>query len=602
MSSNAKFVTVVCKVGNVTMPINAITLRHTINTLPTAEFVTQLTNTGSGTSINLQQFQELNRIVQQRFYNNFSIVPDTSIEIIDGDGNAITFVGFLMQPQFRLSDGQLNLVFSVVHLGIIFQAFNGSAYNITPYFAASDFDTYFAGISNLVKNTGLLSQLEKLPPINASDQAWKTFMGQTPGVAGLFVAGTYPPTKAPVTNSIAQTIWTIIQNAHVTLSKDAEVSGDNAAAIRSIMNVAVLNANTAVLPYIKNFLMGSCLTTAINGLTAWGTSDSNLSPDTAPLHETIFKILTETPNFLISIFNYIPPFLFQLNATWDGRLAFEPNQFIEPPNGRYIKTPIEDITFNIAGAHELPLAQVIVQSKMDEFWTFGGNFGADSSNIDAFDNNLNPNIDIIPQSIDLQGFFNTLVYRSGTLRFLSKYPSIPTVTAGRYMTVTAPSWTTPTSYTTADYGIGTDLADLTVMAPNRFTNAANIYETEFQKNLRQKQESRVPVLDYLARLTYASCVLDRTNAFVNIPLNLQVQVGRTYDLQSMEGDSSYHGFLNAVTHTITLSGQQGSATTSLDFSHVVVTGAVLNGINSASTITAPGLPNEKVSSKVANLA
>jgi hypothetical protein len=355
--------------------------------------------------------------------------------------------------------------------------------------------------------------------------------------------------------------------------------------------------------------MGSFLTTVITGITKWGTYGSGQTPDTAPLHETIFKILTEAPNFLASVLNYIPPFLFQLNATWDGRLAFEPNQFIEAPNGRLIQAPIEDIVFNLSGDHDLPLAQVIVQSQLLELYTYGGNVGTADVNTEAAHSGLSGvSTDVSPQNADLAGLFNTLVYSSMTMRFLSKYPAVPTVTAGKYMTVIAPSWTLPTSYTTADIGEnnlseGNDLADLSASAPNRFTNANNIYSTQQKTNMLGKLKSRVPVLDYLARLTYGSCVLDRGNAFVSIPLNMQVQVGRTYDLQSMEGNSLYNGFLNSVTHTITLGQQGAAATTSLDFSHVVVTGAQLNGINVSSlTTAAPDLPGETVSDSVASLS
>lgn len=588
MSSSAKNISVICKVGNVTIPVNSISFRHVINSLPTVEFTTQLSNRAAGTSINLQQFQALNIIVQQRFYNNFSLVPDTSIEVTDGDGNTITFIGFLMQPRFRLANGQLNLVFSAVHVGAAFQAFNGSAYFITPYYGAATYESYFNGFSNYPKSAILLSQLEDLPPINASVQTWSDFMDANGNYENLFVTG---QKSAPVTNSISQHIWTVISNLHAVIVEDA---ARNPADVQNIMNITVLNANTAVLPYVRNFLMGSFLTTVIAGLSRFGTSGAGDDPDTQPLHETIFKILTESPNFLATILNYIPPFLFQLNATWDGCLAFEPNQFIQSPNGRLIQAPISDILFSLAGSHELPLAQVIVQSQQQEYYTFGGNLSTNQTSVETAESDLNIESDVTPQNSNLPRLFNTLTYGGDTLRFLTRYPEVPVVTAGRYMTVTAPSWTRPTSYTGADI---TDLEAPSSTPLNRFVNAVAVYTRQQQTKFTNQQSTRAPVLDYLARLTYESSVLEKTNAFLTIPLNLLVQVGRTYDIQSMEGDSMYSGFLNAVTHTITLEEQGGTATTTLDFSHIIVTGAALKGIN-APVPESPfdGSPNGNISS------
>lgn len=579
MSTSAKTVKVIAQIGNVSIPVTAISLRHTINSLPMVEFTTQLSNHGTRnsdgttnkTGINLSEFQKLNKLVQQKFYNNFSLAPDTVIQVTDGDGNVITFNGFLMQPMMRIISGQVSLVFSAIHVGAAFQAFNGSVYNTQFQYDANSLGDYFNGISTQeVGAPGLLSQLENLPPIQASEDEWSTGDGVTAWAGTLFSED-----KPPRTDSIAQRIYTIINGLNTDALKNTANQNEE---VQRILNTFILNANTAVLPYIKHFLMGSLPTTIIKGLTDFEADEG--FPSDSPLHQTIYSILTDSSNFLESALRCISPFLFQLNAGWAGQLAFEPNQFITSPGNRLIKAPIEDISFSLAGVHEIPLAQVIVLYPAESFYDYGGNMGVDQVPLDLMGAALqgSEGLDIVPQNLDASRLYGVttawtnIEFLGDTLRYLARYPETPTVTAGRYLTVMAPAWVYPTSYTAAN------MLDDTTSNESRFKAAVENTQNA-ANNLNAMRTSRMPILQYIAESTYKSTVLERTNAFVTIPLCLSVQAGRTYNLQSMDGAPLYQGYLRRVTHSIVIGEQRSTATTSLDFSHIIVNGANLDNIN-----------------------
>ena len=595
MSIAAKSVTVTAQVGNVSIPVNTITFRHTINALPMVEFTTQLANheTGNKTGIDLAEFQKLSVLAQEKFYNRISFIPDTNIFVTDGDGNKLVFTGYLMNPQLRIISGQISLSFSAIHVGAAFQAFNGSVYNSISYYSASSLGQEYFGSTDPepLGPPGLLSQLENMPSINDSDDDWTTFFDETDQDDMLF----NPNSPWPRTNSIAQRIYAIIQGLH---TRALKVTSDQDAEIKDILNISVLNANSAVLPYIKHFLMGSLRTSIIEGLTDFSTDFENSVPADSPLLQTIFNILTESPNFLASVLNYINPFMFQLNATWDGKLAFEPNQFVQPPGNRLIKAALSDVTFALASNHELPLAQVIVLYPPEEFYAYGGNMGTDQIPTALLGLSLqgNPGTDVQPQNLKPGAIFNiadgfeNISFAGDTLRYSAKYPEKPIVTAGQYLMVMAPAWTYPTSY------VGKDLFAAKTQGENRF-DAAVVQAAQNVENLTGLHTGRIPILDYLARTTYESCVLAKTSSFVSIPLCLKVQVGRTYTLASMDGAPLYQGYLNGVVHTIVIADTGAQAQTSLNFSHIIAVGAKLDGINKD-----PTLVDGNVQVSVANLA
>ena len=90
-----------------------------------------------------------------------------------------------------------------------------------------------------------------------------------------------------------------------------------------------------------------------------------------------------------------------------------------------------------------------------------------------------------------------------------------------------------------------------------------------------------------------------SSASITTPLNLGVMMGRTYTVETLDKKPLYTGFLRGISHAIRLDAVgHGQATTALNFSHVIVTGAVLPYINADPPATIAATPSNSAAAPI----
>lgn len=323
----SKTISATLEIGKTTIPVSSVTLRHTIDELPYAEIWVQLDNRSTEDSgvqgvvdMNSEKFRKLMQLFQEKILNEFKILPDCRLTVVDPNGYKLTFNGFLGKPDFVMRDGQVNLVVGMIHAKAALQAWNGMIYNyIQPY------------VLNFVDAFG-----EK-----ASSEAQKADEGK----------------------SVSARVLALVEYA---MRSVTVVPNQNDRTEYDMLPVHLLNQRA--MPVVSEVLTASKTTTEIDGLQDDEFDDSNLN-------NQLFEVLRNSPSMWDALVTFGHMFLFQTNADWQGRLWLEPIQSTELPKDRIISVPTSDIRFNAATLFQIPLLQVIVVGGDNELYVLCGNLG-----------------------------------------------------------------------------------------------------------------------------------------------------------------------------------------------------------------------------------
>lgn len=259
----------------------------------------------------------------------------------------------------------------------------------------------------------------------------------------------------------------------------------------------------------------------------------------------IERLLLSSQNFFSAILEgLIPSFKFQMNADWNGKAWLEVIRMHEDPGARLIVAPLENVRFNVAASIEAPLSRVYVRAGRLDLYAY----------LDQTSN-------------------------SSDLRQMVAYPPIsqseldgtaPELGPGVAYVVDAPEWLQDNS-TAANTLSPTDDSDLTI---DSMLAKFRTQESTFRAQLK----ARLNILQWLAEFTYKEHFLRYTTAYVSTPLNLLVEVGKTYQVKSTDGVLLFTGYLQSVSHTINLGQEGGEAVSALVFSHIKASGVTFNDL------------------------
>lgn len=108
------------------------------------------------------------------------------------------------------------------------------------------------------------------------------------------------------------------------------------------------------------------------------------------------------------------------------------------------------------------------------------------------------------------------------------------------------------------------------------TSYTVIEATASEQEQKQKKES---ILTDWAETAYYWHALGQSYAIINTELDLKVQVGKKYTILSEDGKTLFSGILNAVSHTISTGYKESTASSNLQFSHVIMGSAKIPGID-----------------------
>lgn len=541
MSLDAKQVSVELKIGDVEVPVSAVDLYHKIDELPYAQIRMQLDNrdarqTGvakiGNVKLDLEQFGKLHKVMQEKIFNDFALTPDVAILVKDAEGNELKFVGFLGDPSFRLIEGDLILTVTAVHHMAVLQAVNAQIYAEQPNYELPFLAGAFSEAGPITADItpGFFLDIQKL---------------------GRIVEDLAKLKDAPLrSDSIAQRIRVILEALH------KRYTGHLNLETGQLDTFPVFNLNAKALKYATDFLKRSEPFTMIEGI-----KDENFQSDT--LHFSIYQALVNSPNFLMALSVFRSMFLFQMNATWDGKAWLEHLFTVHPTEGRRIQSPVIDVAYSVARMFELPIVQVLVQSGGSGFWILQGEQGVNTGDAP-----------LSPEPTPFGDAARATIDRGETsLKSIAKFPlTVKSTAAGNYYLIQAPAWVGP------DRFLREDMENPGRKGRSKFDVVPEVYEL-MRKKLKDKDGARKKVLDYLAEFTFKDLVLQGTAATEVIPLNVAVAAGRTYDVVSMEEDEMYSGYLRGITHSIVISKEAASATTTLMFTHIRAANATLNPID-----------------------
>lgn len=561
-----KQVQVTVQIGGVQVPVNSVTLTHQINAIPYVEIMLQLDNADAQTSktgkigavtIDLTLFGKYNSAMQGHILNDFSLETDLQVYVVDGDGNNILFKGYLGQPKFQLRSGQLFLSVAGAHQMAVLMAFNGQIYFNQDFYDAVTFNDFFEDPNN--GNQGVIDKptidTSNLTRIAAND------VSQVGAVSSIVSALNSQSNIGGKTNSIAFRTNVILSGL---LTNYPDAGFQETSLNSEPLNKVVQNLNMAALPYVNAFLTNSFASTFVPGLTSDG---FEIGEET--LHRELFNAITSTSNFLSTVRYLLPNFLFQLNAGWGGTDAknsfwLEHLATHADPAGRVIQIPVLDISFSMASIFEIPLIQVIVQGG-------GSTFYGQQGNLSTYVRNQPP-----PTTPLAAGDTEADVEGNPTLQSLARYPTsdkIDTDVQGMYMTIPAPRWINKDNFAIES----TNWNFPPFKTGDKFA-VAPANQQALSDNLSDQENARQAALNYFAEFTFKDIYLQKAQASQSVPLNLKVQVGRTYQVNDVTGTNLFTAYLAGVTHRINISEEGAGATTHMDFTHVKAAGLVINAL------------------------
>lgn len=149
---------------------------------------------------------------------------------------------------------------------------------------------------------------------------------------------------------------------------------------------------------------------------------------------------------------------------------------------------------------------------------------------------------------------------------------------GSILQVLGPQWLPSENFTDAEVKAVNDGGDEKKVQQNKLEpQSGKQVETVIEANSQQVQKNE-KVVEQWAETVYYWQALGQSYAILNTELMLDTKVGTRY---KVEGDSGvlFSGVLNAVDHTIITDYQSCTATSNLQFSHVIMGSASIPGIN-----------------------
>lgn len=526
------------QIGNAQIPISRLTLTHTIDELPYAQVLVQLDNANAGDSltnrlgsvgIDINQFSILSRVTQEKILNEYNVDPDTQLIIDDGDGNQTLMKGFLGQPQFRMRDGEVFLAFSLVHAMAVLQSMNLRIYGDQKYYGL----------------TGLLQMFD-------FDDASRAVL------AGF---------------SIADRVQILI-NGMMRTTNFYKTNLD----LGQYDGLPIDNLNREVLSKVTAFLSASSATTIINGIGDSGDFTTGTFDNTNLLN-TIFVILNESPNFLQALGPLCETFMLQMNADYQGSAWLEWNQVNTSPTvkkyslsptpttiTRTISVPLKQVSFNMANIFQVPILQAIVQGAGSDLYAFSSYFGVKQGTSA-----------ILPGRSDASAAINAGVAATGdySLRLTASalWPQvIPRNSIGTFYMLDAPNWLNPDLVSLEE----SILFESVSADTDTYEVAVDAYK-RYEAKMEGAAAVRERIMQYMAKQQFRSLYLGGTTGQIAIPMNLAVKPGYTYMVKSITGEDLFTGYLVSVVHDLMVDPEgNGSATTSLAFSHITAPGAVIN--------------------------
>jgi len=363
------------------------------------------------------------------------------------------------------------------------------------------------------------------------------------------VAGDY---YAVVEKAKADNIGLMVQSMLAELMK--RYTGENGARTAdrdtAVDILPVHRLNSKLLPYAEKYLAYSQVGTVFADLD---------KPETVaqaqPIVARLKQLLVGSPNLLTAFDAIRNMFVFQMNSSWDGKAWLEQTRTLDSPTGMLIKVPTTSVRFNLAGLFRIPIVQVVVQGPGVPFYGITGDNGVGGGDTNA-----------TLAELSLAG--------ANSLGMLGRYPSTVAKDAtGRYEFVNAPDWlpaVTPRikDRISSNYA-GKSRAERALEDVSRSVKLTN-----------DRGQVRQSFVDYLAEMEFRNRYLAEATAELTLPMNLQVQPGYTYYVESMDGHELFSGYLQAAAHDLMVApaGSGGAATTRLAFSHVRAPGAVITAL------------------------
>ena len=138
---DARQVKIQARLGQLSIPVNQLTIEHTVDMLPTVSLSAQVDSSQNsrqraeapaGVEIDLGRFQRVNRTFQERWANEFSVTPDLHVSVDDGAGNLRQVNMFSGNMGTYLEAGRVNIRIDGVHPLMVLTGFNGIIYNNNP--------------------------------------------------------------------------------------------------------------------------------------------------------------------------------------------------------------------------------------------------------------------------------------------------------------------------------------------------------------------------------------------------------------------------------------------------------------------------------------
>lgn len=506
------------------VPVSNLILTHELGTLPTAIIQTAMDNQSSGlkrtVKLDLDRIGRLNLLLQEKSCNHFSTATDLNIKVDDGDSGKIDFDCYSGRPSTSLVFGNLQIGLTGVHPQTVLNLFNPIIYRLQSYYAKTPD--------------------EVLPEVKR-------------------------------TNSLAERL-----DIYLRLLLARYEASQNIA--WSFQSTPVHEMNKlALFAGVTRLLNSSVDSTRIIGLNHSGFDDRKVN-------RTLLDFLGSTPNFVGVIGRMQPEFLLQFNADWKGNAWLETIRNHEDPGPREIRAPIVEFSFDLAPQFQPPLVQVLVTGNSSRYYIVPGNntgakAAASGQTADQEAQTRMDNAQAFAASLTPDHLANDF-HAHNSLLSLARYPAtVPKNAAGRYELVNAPEWIYSYDFSRGD-NVGQFITHRPVSAEQNFRGADSRLIEAAQHELDQclalavGQEVTGTILDWVARQVFDSLYLGSTSARVVIPLNLQLQVGRTYQMRAHDGKDLFTGFLASVVHNISIggNGEEGAAYSTLGFSHVKAPG------------------------------
>ncbi len=377
------------RIGNVVIPISGLSFMHTIDELPYATVEVQLDNLGSqsiiskhlGTvEIDIDKFNTLSRLTQEKILNDFKVTPDTQLGITDGQGDSFVLKGFLGKPRFQFREGELILSYTIVHAGAALQALNTRIYAAQSLYALTAINDFFATseTEGIQKGTSVAARIKVI-------------------LQGLMKSACFLPNV-------------VDPNQYDALPID--------------------KLNRTVIDQALKFLDKSTPVTEIDGINLPDFINDNI-------YKLIYDTLVDSANFMQAIGYFGEAFMFQMNAEYDGSLWMEWKQQNTPAGKRIVKVPVQNLSFSMASIFQLPILQMLVQGQGMDAYALSGHIGIRQGDAPATATVVDPTQTIHAEIVNTGD-------AGIQLTALAKFPlAIPRNAAGLFGMIDAPEWLNP---------------------------------------------------------------------------------------------------------------------------------------------------------------